>query len=448
MRCHDGYLTLLKGSAHVKSRELTASIRDDHMAVELLLFDLDDTLIRTGDLEQGYRGARFLGRQSRVYEENLRVSYNEVIDRIVYTAALIASLRARFLGVKIGVFTRSPRHYTEVLLGLAYPSVSWDIVIAFEDVSQTKPSGEGILKAMELCGITDPQDVWMVGDAPSDVRAAYDAGCQVVLDTTTWPRAPSPRRRDDWKALERMPDVVIKDSSELPLILGAPQNYLPLAERLQQTACAPIPNRHPFARFEQFGSFDLESSKYVIHYLGRHFSTQAHRRAHWHQVTSDIHSMKNTVIVPAYWIAAISAFLKNLVRKNPNLAFGNSLVVTVVPAKPNRTRRLEGMLAQLAEVHAESPLVGARVSFAPDLMRYRAGVQSHHGEGLNKQQRFENVRDHLEVIAGCGCDGKHVVVIDDVATTGASLVYASKYLTAAGARHVTCLSLTKAINTQ
>jgi HAD superfamily hydrolase (TIGR01549 family) len=439
---------LLKGGKRDKSHYLTASLKDDDMAVELLLLDLDDTLIRTADLEQDYRGRQFVGRQSQRYEDSLCDSYNQIGARVVYSPALIESLRVRHPGIRIGVFTKAPRHYSEILLRLAYPSLPWDFLIAFEDIAQTKPSGEGILRVMEAYGITNAQNVWMVGDAPSDIRAAYDAGCQVVLDTTTWPRPPNPRRRDDWRALERMPDVVIRDPSELVLSLGAPQNYLPVAERLQQTACAPIANRHPFARFEQFGAFDLEGSKQVIHYLGRHFSTQAQRRASWHQITNDIHTMKNAMNVPGYWVAAISAFLQNLVRKNPMLAFGNSLVVTVVPAKPNRTRRLEAMLAQLSAAHAQSPLVGARLSFTPDLMRYRAGVLSHHGDGLNKQARFENVRDHLEVIAGSGYDGKHVVVIDDVATTGASLIYASKYLMAAGARQVTCLSLTKAINTQ
>lgn len=418
------------------------------MAVQLLIFDLDDTLIRTGDLEQRFRGQQFLGRQSHQYEEDLRAAYYRDPGRIVYSAPTIIMLRARYPGVRLGIFTRSPRHYAEILVGLAYPGLAWDFLIAFEDTPQPKPSGEGIRRAMAGFNILDPRDVWMVGDSPVDIRAAYDSGCQVVLDTTTWPKTPAPRRRDDWKALERMPDAIIGNAADLQATLDSHVAYLPLAERLQQTACAPIPNRHPFARLEKFSAFDHEGAKHDIHYLGRHFSTQAQHRAIWHQVTNDIHSMKNALVVPDYWVAAIGAFLQNLVRKNPLLNFGNSLVVTVVPAKPGRTRRLEAMLNQLSTVHAQRPLVNAGVSFTPDLMRYREGVLSHHGEGLNKQQRMENVMTHLEVITGSGYENKHVVVIDDVATTGASLIYARKYLMAAGARQVTCLSLTKAINTQ
>ncbi|GFZ62842.1 HAD family hydrolase [Pseudomonas amygdali] len=418
------------------------------MAVQLLIFDLDDTLIRTGDLEQRFRGGRFLGRQPQQYVDDLRAAYSQNPGRVVYSAFDLTMLRARYLGVRIGVFTRSPRHYAEILLNLAYPGFAWDFLLAFEDTPQPKPSGDGIRRAMTGLNIPDPRNVWMVGDSPVDVRAAYDSGCQVILDTTTWPRPPTPRRRDDWNALERMPDAIISNAADLQSTLDSHVSYLPVAERLQQTACAPIPNRHPFARMEKFGAFDHEREKHDIHYLGRHFSTQAQHRAIWHQVTNDIHAMKNALVVPDYWVTAIGTFLQNLVRRNPNLVFDNSLVVTVVPAKPGRTRRLEAMLTQLSIVHAQRPMVNAGLSFTPDLMRYRDGVLSHHGEGLTRQQRIENVRNHLEVIAGSGYENKHVVVIDDVATTGASLIYARKYLMAAGAAQVTCLSLTKAINTQ
>ena len=79
------------------------------MAVQLLIFDLDDTLIRTGDLEQRFRGQQFLGRQSQQYVDDLRAAYRQDPARIVYSALTIVMLRARFPGARIGVFTRSPR---------------------------------------------------------------------------------------------------------------------------------------------------------------------------------------------------------------------------------------------------------------------------------------------------------------------------------------------------
>ena len=81
------------------------------MAVQLLIFDLDDTLIRTGDLEQRFRGQQFLGRQSQQYVDDLRAAYNLNPSRVIYSAFTVIILRARYTGVRIGVFTRSPKHY-------------------------------------------------------------------------------------------------------------------------------------------------------------------------------------------------------------------------------------------------------------------------------------------------------------------------------------------------
>jgi len=416
------------------------------MPVELVLFDLDDTLLRTDDLAD-FRGAQFLHEQSHEYVSRLAAKYRQRMDRICYSPERLNLLRQRFPDASFGVFTRSPGHYATILLELAYPDFDWDTLIAFEDVKRTKPSGEGVWAAMSKVGVKDPECVWMVGDGKVDIQAAYDAGCWCVLDRSTWPR----RMRDiDWWALERMPDAVITSPSELVNVLSDPDNYLPAAEQLQAINGAARPVGA--LRVDKMNFFDaLEHGRYVpIHFLGRHFSKDAHRRVDWHNVTHDIHGMKDSLTVPVYWISAIRSFLGQLVSRTPGNVFGmGSLVVTVVPAKPGRLQRLEAMLEQLADSHKESPIGRGSFEFLPGLMRYSPGVLSQHaGDGLNRKQRFENVRDHLQVIPNSGYARKHVVVIDDVATTGASLLYSEKYLKAAGASQVTCLALTKALNTQ
>jgi phosphoglycolate phosphatase-like HAD superfamily hydrolase len=416
------------------------------MAVDLLLFDLDDTLLCTSDLD-AFRGSAFLNRQPQDYLDRLTASYRQGAWRTNYTQEQLLALQRRYPGVRLGVFTRSPRHYAETLLELAYPGIGWATLVAREDVRYTKPSGEGIRLAMRVANVAMPQNVWLIGDGKADIQAAYDAGCWCVLDTSTWPR---PRRREDWWALERMPDAIISDSDDLVDVLDSPHNYLPAAERLQVLNGNALPGLD--LRFEKANFFNpLERGTYVpIHFLGRHFSREAQNRVVWHQVTNDIHQMKDSLVVPDYWIESIRAFLRDLVASNPVLFLGaGSLVVTVVPAKPARVRRLEAMLGQLAASHAASPITRAGIQFLPDLMMYTPGVQSQHaGAGLNRNERFENVRDHLQVIPGTGYAGKHVVVIDDVATSGASLVYAHKYLRQAGASQVTCLALTKALSNQ
>lgn len=91
-------------------------------------------------------------------------------------------------------------------------------------------------------------------------------------------------------------------------------------------------------------------------------------------------------------------------------------------------------------------MLNYNVSIAPKLLEYKVGVKSQHNDHLGRDDRFINVRDHLVVkMPELIVAGTYFLVIDDVTTTGASLIYASKYLKAAGAIDVKCLSMAKNI---
>ena len=120
--------------------------------------------------------------------------------------------------------------------------------------------------------------------------------------------------------------------------------------------------------------------------------------------------------------------------------------MTLVPHRPERKARLESLLAQLQGSIAATPIAKCEVLVDPDLLAYKDGVKSHHHNFLSQHDRFTNVRDHLfvkkpKLIKPSVC----IVVLDDACTTGASLIYATKYLTEAGAGNVKCLALAKNI---
>lgn len=56
--------------------------------------------------------------------------------------------------------------------------------IPSDEVAQGRPAPDMILRAMELVGITDVQEVVHVGDTPADLRAGYRAGCGHNLAVT------------------------------------------------------------------------------------------------------------------------------------------------------------------------------------------------------------------------------------------------------------------------
>jgi beta-phosphoglucomutase-like phosphatase (HAD superfamily) len=405
---------------------------------ELCLFDLDDTLVRTSDLDEVRRAGK--NDNSAGYLARLTEALGKVAPRLIYAESLLDEIRAANPGMRLGVFTRSPRSYASLVLQKAYPNTQWDVLVAFEDVEWTKPRGHGVHAAMKQLKIGDPASVMLVGDNDVDVCAAYHAGSTIVVDKSAWPRS---NTRDHWAALGHVPDAFITRPRDLLDVLASPERHLPELERLLAGAPA-----GPTVRFDEIGHFkpwEFEEPRgpVRISVCGRSFSNHASvtRRRAGHALSASIEDNKESTQFPEEWVDAVLAFAH---KRYPLLLWAGKLVVTVIPHRPGREPRLEHFLGQLAEAVSRSRRFARSVVVEPELLAFKDGVRSQHGDKLGQTERFKNVRDHLYVKRTDLLDSKsHYLVIDDVTTTGASLIYAHEYLLAAGARNVACLSIAK-----
>jgi predicted amidophosphoribosyltransferase len=86
----------------------------------------------------------------------------------------------------------------------------------------------------------------------------------------------------------------------------------------------------------------------------------------------------------------------------------------------------------------------SNLTFEKNILHYKHGVTSN--KILNQDQRFMNVRDHLEVAEPAKIVKNEVMVLDDVVTSGATLYYAGRYLRESGAVNVHCVALTQTIS--
>ncbi|TDK26191.1 hypothetical protein E2F46_06225 [Luteimonas aestuarii] len=407
------------------------------MALELLLFDLDNTLVRSTDLDP-FRGAEGTGPRTPARIQALTRAIRANSDRLHYTEDDLIALAQ---GRRIGVFTRSPSAYAATLLAECFPRAPWSCVIAYEDVRHTKPYPDGVWLAMQKLGIQDVRSVAVVGDEKADVIAAYRAGCWAILDQGAWPQ---PWTSPQYNAVERVADVIVNGPADLRRKIADPISSLPVLELAGERPGANLLASCRYDAINHFIPNSIERGSAWVHVLGRSFSDYRdldHRR-NWHRLSQEIADLKDAQQFPGHWVNALRAYLHHcwpVHHLEPT-------VVSVIPFKPGRQPRLERLLNQLqasdaaVDIHPLTP-----ISFVPDLLRYTNGARSHHGEHLTREERFINVRDHLQVARPDQARGKNVVVIDDVATTGASLVYAAKYLKAAGASKVECVALAKAI---
>lgn len=408
---------------------------------DLCLFDLDDTLVRTTDLKEIREACKHNSDPQRLHA--LLDQLGREDGRHIYSVELLRQIRAEFPQLKLGVFTRSPQSYTQTVLNWAYPGFQWDIVVAYESVRRTKPYGDGIDLAMNTLGVEYIDRVIMVGDSDVDVRASYHCGCLVALDTGAWPYSWDPTH---WKAVGLVPDAIIDIPDDLLRVLHTPGCYLPELERL----LAGIELAPQTPRFDKINHFIVEAAggdrtPYPIYVAGRSFANyeSVQYRKQWHALTVSIGEHKDADVFPDDWINTIRRFIEDQYFA----LFGTlRVVVCVVPHRPGRKARLEKLLEQFEQSVHERSIDGFEVICLTDLLAFKQGVKSQHNDYLNREERFINVRDHLFVQNPdrISSDTAYLVV-DDVTTTGASLIYAGKYLKMAGARDVKCLSMAKNI---
>lgn len=410
----------------------------DAYKVELCLFDLDNTLLRTDDLLPWRREQRDL--PPHLPKLLVKLAEPGAEERYIYSQSVLESLRTRFPDMKFGVFTRSPRSYAMPLLERFFPDVRWDMTIAREDVPRTKPYPDGVREAMKRLGLMNARNVALVGNDKADVLAAYFSGCWSVIDRSSWGGRP------DSEVLERIPDAVIDTPAELAEALADLAMRLPaLEQRLASTATGSTrEGRHsgrPRIELIPYTSPSRSGPRVEVAVLGRYFAAKdaLTPRTSWHALTEQILAHKDAVDFPSEWTAAICDYLAGL-------TLDRGAVVTCIPGKPNGVQRVESLLVHLwVESLAFSTLPGVEVEVDEGVLAFRSGVASSHRMHLNRQQRFENVEGALYVAHPERIRGRQVVVIDDVVTSGATLVTASRLLTQAGAADVKCLAIAKTI---
>ncbi len=90
-------------------------------------------------------------------------------------------------GTALAVGTTGSRRWVERLLHQTLPSVTWDVIVAGDDVTNRKPDPEVFTAALEKLDLEGPDGVVVVEDSGEGLEAAQAAGlcCAVVVNGYT-----------------------------------------------------------------------------------------------------------------------------------------------------------------------------------------------------------------------------------------------------------------------
>lgn len=124
-------------------------------------------------------------------------------------------------------------------------------------------------------------------------------------------------------------------------------------------------------------------------------------------------------------------------------------IVTVIPAKSQRPPRMETLLEHLENFSRStpSPIPAKEIpEFVPNALMFSDGARSHHGEHLSRDERKRNTEKHLQLSLNFNPAGRNIIVIDDVVTSGATLLTAKNLLMAKGASSVHLVAISQTVS--
>ncbi len=107
--------------------------------------------------------------------------YEDNHDELVKTFPRVENIlfRIKEKNIPLGIFTGKGKDSTIITLRKLNYLKYFDLVVTGDDVKDHKPSPEGINLFLQKFDL-EPENVLMIGDAPSDIKAAKDAGVKVA----------------------------------------------------------------------------------------------------------------------------------------------------------------------------------------------------------------------------------------------------------------------------
>ncbi|MFX1428441.1 MAG: HAD family hydrolase, partial [Promethearchaeota archaeon] len=108
--------------------------------------------------------------------------------------------------LKLAILTNNKSQYAEEVLEKFNLTKFFDIIIGFNEVSEVKPSPEGILKIIEMWKIK-PSETIFIGDMTTDVDAGKSAEVKMICVASGLAKKES--------LLEHDPDILVENTQEL-----------------------------------------------------------------------------------------------------------------------------------------------------------------------------------------------------------------------------------------
>ncbi|NQD67275.1 ComF family protein [Bacillus haikouensis] len=218
------------------------------------------------------------------------------------------------------------------------------------------------------------------------------------------------------------PDQKITRIEELPSALNTNYGYF---SEIRSTLVGK--NRNPIGSKGIFFTFKMEreDTSVDIYALGRYYGSQ-HHLFHVHQLSKRINKSKKDDSQNILFSNIFEPIINKI-----DLEFHKVDGITRVPSRPSKKDRLLPIINRLSE-RLNIPNFSEVISCPVEYPSHKV---------LGKEERFDNVKGKFKVSRLPLIENKHIVLIDDVFTTGATVYECAKELYQNGVGRVTVVVL-------
>lgn len=395
------------------------------MEISAVLFDLDNTIADTSNLQI------------------IRESHDTASLALLLTDLEIHDAANRLINflaeqnVKLGIVTNSPRWYAEAILKNFGIFEKFQSIVTYNEVTRSgiKPSPNGIRLALDELDVSDPSKVIYIGDEGKDIIASYYAGVLPVIGSWTnrEPLSDTPFGVFSYKLIKKhFPNY---------------KNIALIAENCATEGSYSTPAGEVyFLPLDSNGNVISTPEDLTIFCFGRYFSQKNEITAKLHdshKLSLDIFEKEGaseTYSVPSYWNHIFSNLIKNI-GSYPKSKINSFQIVTVVPAKNSKTKRLENMLKAISQDHPN-------IIFIEDLFYFDQGAPSL--KSLPKIERLVTLRKYLKFNPKYvqNVINQNILILDDVITTGSTMKVARELLLNLNANEVLGACIAKTVSLQ
>jgi phosphonatase-like hydrolase len=120
------------------------------------------------------------------FKSLLETAY-QALEVTTYTSMETLLVTLRLKDIKIALNTGYDTKTATLLLDKMewQAGNTYDVLVTADDVERGRPQPDMILKAMELCGVSDPSQVLKAGDSAIDIEEGKNANCGITIGVTT-----------------------------------------------------------------------------------------------------------------------------------------------------------------------------------------------------------------------------------------------------------------------